>query len=250
MAGPAGLAVEALTGRTALPARAVEEGLQRLGARGGALLVDRERRAWVAGAVADELSARLLAAVEAHHREQPLAAGIGREALRGVLPPVAEARLFARLLARLVDAGALAAEGDLVRRPSHRAGAAGGAGGAAKERVAAALARGGLTPPWLAELPALAGASPADVAAVLKLLAAEGAAVRVSAELYYDAAAIRGLREKLVAFLRARREITTAEFKELVGATRKHVIPLAEYFDREKVTLRVGEKRVLRGEGR
>jgi selenocysteine-specific elongation factor len=35
-----------------------------------------------------------------------------------------------------------------------------------------------------------------------------------------------------------------------VGATRKHVIPLAEYFDREKVTLRVGEKRVLRGDGR
>ncbi|HET9553630.1 MAG TPA: selenocysteine-specific translation elongation factor [Anaeromyxobacteraceae bacterium] len=250
MAGPAGLDVEALTGRTALPPKAVEEGLQRLGARGGALLVDRERRAWVAGTVADGLAARLVAAVEAHHRDHPLAAGIGREALRGVLPPVAEARLFARLLARLVEAGALVAEGELVRRPSHRAGAAGGAGGAAKERVAAALAKGALTPPWLAELPSLAGATPADVAAVLKLLTAEGKAVRVSAELYYDAAAIAGLRERLVAWLRQRKEITTAEFKELVGATRKHVIPLAEYFDREKVTLRVGEKRVLRGEGR
>ena len=40
--------------------------------------------------------------------------------------------------------------------------------------------------------------------------------------------------------------MSTQEFKELVGASRKHVIPLAEYFDREKVTLRVGEKRVLR----
>ena len=58
------------------------------------------------------------------------------------------------------------------------------------------------------------------------------------------------LREKLVAFLRERKSITTQEFKDLVGATRKHVIPLAEHFDEEKVTLRVGEKRVLRGEGK
>jgi selenocysteine-specific elongation factor len=61
---------------------------------------------------------------------------------------------------------------------------------------------------------------------------------------------VAGLRERLVTHLRARKEISTPEFKELVGATRKHVIPLAEYFDREKVTLRVGEKRLLRGDGR
>jgi len=54
-----------------------------------------------------------------------------------------------------------------------------------------------------------------------------------------------------VEHLRARREITTQEFKDLVGATRKHVIAArGSTFDREKVTLRIGEKRVLRGEGR
>ena len=106
------------------------------------------------------------------------------------------------------------------------------------------------TPPWIAELPGMAKASHTDVAAVLKLLLAEGKVVRVSAELYFDAGTVAALRERLVAFLRERRSITTQEFKELVGATRKHVIPLAEFFDREKVTLRVGEKRTLRGEGR
>jgi selenocysteine-specific elongation factor len=116
--------------------------------------------------------------------------------------------------------------------------------------VAAALEKGGLTPPWLSELPAAAGLPEGEVAAVLKLLLAEGAEVRVSAELWFDAVAIAGLRERLVAWLRAHGGISTGEFKELVGATRKHVIPLAEYFDREKVTLRVGERRVLRGEGR
>jgi selenocysteine-specific elongation factor len=248
-AGPAGLAAEALLGRTALSPKALQGALDRLGARGGAVLFDREKRAYVAGELARALAARLADAVAAFHASHPLAAGMPREALRGTLPPVTDPRLFARLVAQLVEKGELVSEGEHVRRPSHRA-ASGAAGGALKATAAAALAKGGLTPPWLAELPSLVHGTPDEVAAVLKLLVAEGAAVRVSAELYFDADAIRGLRERLVAHLKAHREITTQAFKDLVGATRKHVIPLAEYFDREKVTLRVGEKRILRGEGK
>lgn len=249
MAGPAGLALDALVGRTALSPKAVQGALDRLGARGGAFLFDREKRAWVAGAVANDLTRRMTAAIEAFHRAKPLAAGIGREELRASLPPVTDPRVFQRLLSHLQDKGAVVVEGDLVRAKGHAA-ASGAAGGALKEKVLQVLAKGALTPPWLAELPALAGGSAADVTAVLKLLLAEGRVVRVSAELWFEAGAIAGLRERLVAHLRAHKEITTQEFKDLVGATRKHVIPLAEYFDREKVTLRVGEKRLLRGEGR
>ncbi len=249
MAGPAGLPAEALAGRAALPSRAVAAALERLGARSRALLFDRERRAWVASEVAAELAGRLLRSVESFHAAHPLAAGMGREALRGKLPPVADPRLFQRLLTQLAEKGAVALEGEAVRLRGHAA-ASGGSGGALKEEVARTLERGGLTPPWIAELPALARASPADVGAVLKLLLAEGRVVRVSSELYFHAAAVAALRERLVAFLREHKAITTQEFKDLVGATRKHVIPLAEYFDREKVTLRVGERRTLRGEGR
>jgi len=160
---------------------------------------------------------------------------------------VADPRLFQRLLARAVEAGGLAVEGDLVRQPQHRAGTS-GAGGALKERVAAELQRAGLTPPLSGELPERCQGQAAEVAAVCKLLVAEGRAVRVAADLHYDAAVLAGLGDRLVAWLRQRGQITTQEFKELVGATRKHVIPLAEYFDRERVTLRVGDHRVLRGE--
>jgi selenocysteine-specific elongation factor len=249
MAGPAGLAADAIVGRTALPPRTVQGALERLGARGAAVLFDRERRAWIAGEVARMLAARLVASVTAFHGTHPLSAGVGREELRGRLPSVVDPKLFQRLLAQLAEKGAIAVEGDHVRLPGHAA-ASSPRGGALKDQVAAALRQGGLTPPWLAELPALVGGSAAEVGAVVKLLAAEGRAVRVSSELVFDAAAVAGLRDRLVAFLRERKEITTQEFKDLVGATRKHVIPLAEYFDREKVTLRVGEKRLLRGEGR
>jgi selenocysteine-specific elongation factor len=248
MAGPAGLGADALVGRLALAPRAVQSSLERMGARGEALLFDRERRSWVSGDVARDLQQRMVQAVEAFHAAQPLAAGMGREELRGRLPPVTDARLFQRLLQHLADRGDLELSGDRVRRKGHSAGA-GGSGGALKERVAAALRAGGRTPPWIRDLPAAVEGTPADVTAVLKLLVADGAAVRVSPDIYFDAAVVEDLRTRLVAHLRAHGGISTQEFKDLVGATRKHVIPLAEYFDREKVTLRVGERRVLRGTG-
>ena len=249
MAGPAGLAARELGGRAALAPKALQAVLDRLGARGEALLFDRERRAYVAGEVARALAARLVEAVRAFHLARPLAAGMPREELRGQLPRVTDPRLFARLLAQLGERGELVAEGDHVRAPSHQP-ASGAAGGALKAELAALLARAGLTPPWLAELPALLAAPADQVSAVLKLLVAEGRVVRVSAELYFDAAAIEGLRSRLVQHLRDHAGITTQQFKDLVGATRRHVIPLAEYFDREKVTLRIGDRRVLRGEAR
>jgi len=248
MAGPAGVALQSLPGRTALSPKAAQASLERLGARGLALLFDREGRGYVAGEVARRLQGRLERAAAAFHAAHPLAAGVGREELRASLPPVTDPRLFQRLLAQLVEKGRLALSGDLVSVPGH-APAASQSGGALKDRAAAVLRKGGLTPPWVHELPGLVGARAEDVSAVLKLLASEGAVVRVSPDLYYDAAAVRALRERLLAHLRARKEITTPEFKDLVGATRKYVIPLAEYFDRERVTLRVGDKRVLRGEG-
>jgi selenocysteine-specific elongation factor len=249
MAGPAGLTADALIGRTALSPRALQSALDRLGARGQALLFDRDRRGWVSGPVAGELRERLLAALQAFHAAHPLAGGAGREELRGRLPPVTDPRLFQRLVAQLAEKGELVVEGDLVRLHGHLA-ASGGLGGALKDRISALLREGALTPPRVVDLPALSGASTADVAAVLKLLAADGTATRVSPEIWFDGAAVAGLRARLVEHLRAHKEIDTQAFKDLVGATRKHVIPLAEYFDREKVTLRVGQKRVLRGDGR
>ena len=246
LAGPAGLAASALSGRTALPSRVLVGCLERLGARGEAWLYDRERRAYVSGAVGRALQSRLLEVVARHHREKPLAAGIGREELRGRLPRAVDGRLFQRLLSLSVERGELLVEGDHVRLRQHLAAA--GTAGAVRERVAAVLAGAGLAPPSLAELPERARATAEEVKALLKLLAGEGRAVRVSADFYFDASELHDLEGRLVAYLREHQAISTQEFKDLVGATRKHVIPLAEYFDREKVTLRVGEQRVLRGE--
>jgi selenocysteine-specific elongation factor len=89
-------------------------------------------------------------------------------------------------------------------------------------------------------------ATPARLTELLGSLAAEGLVVRAG-ELFFSAKAIAALEGKLVAFLTERGRISTQEFKDLSGLSRKFLIPLAELFDARKVTLRVGESRVLRG---
>jgi selenocysteine-specific elongation factor len=80
----------------------------------------------------------------------------------------------------------------------------------------------------------------------LEALVKGGAALRVK-ELFFDSGAVVALKEKLVSFLEKKGEITVPEFKDLAGGlSRKYVIPLLEHFDLSKVTLRVGDKRVLR----
>jgi selenocysteine-specific elongation factor len=54
------------------------------------------------------------------------------------------------------------------------------------------------------------------------------------------------LKEELISYLKKNKEITTPQFKEMTNASRKYAIPLIEYFDQIKLTIRLGEKRVLR----
>ncbi len=79
----------------------------------------------------------------------------------------------------------------------------------------------------------------------LDALVKSGAVVRVK-ELHFDPGAVGALKEKLVSHLEKKGEIAVPEFKELTGLSRKYIIPLLEHFDTTKVTLRVGDKRVLR----
>jgi selenocysteine-specific elongation factor len=105
----------------------------------------------------------------------------------------------------------------------------------------------GLEPPRPRELAAVAGLADAEVQPALNRLLAGKALVKVKPDLFVGATAITALRQRLLAFLDAHGEVTAQQWKELTGTSRKYSIPLAEYFDAEKVTLRVGEIRRRRG---
>ncbi|MBW1731880.1 MAG: SelB C-terminal domain-containing protein, partial [Deltaproteobacteria bacterium] len=81
---------------------------------------------------------------------------------------------------------------------------------------------------------------------VLEVMLKEGVLIKVKEDLYFHAKAIEDLKNRLVTFLKKEGEITTPQFKDMTGASRKYTIPLIEYFDKSQVTVRVGDNRVLR----
>jgi selenocysteine-specific elongation factor len=81
---------------------------------------------------------------------------------------------------------------------------------------------------------------------LLRVLVNQGSLVKVKEDLYFHSKAIAQLKADLVAFLKENGEITTPQFKNLTQTSRKFTIPLSEYFDVNRVTVRVGESRRLR----
>ena len=241
-AGYAGASPLRLSARGQFTQKSAAAALERLAQSGRALLFDKESRLFADARVLESLEVKLLSRLR--ENEGQIDPSIGREELRqraGSPPP----RLFARALAALEGRGELRADAERVRPPGAVAKLT-GPNADAQEKLASLLDQAGLSPPRVAELPALIGETPPRTQAFLKSLHAAGRAERVSEELWFGAAPLLELRRRLIEHLEKNPSIDAQGFKELTGQSRKFTIPIAEYFDREKVTLRIGDKRVLR----
>jgi len=81
---------------------------------------------------------------------------------------------------------------------------------------------------------------------ILQILLRDKSLIRVTPELIFHRDALAQLRGRLSAFKKTKGErISVPVFKELTGITRKYAIPLLEYLDRERVTRRAGDERVI-----
>ena len=114
------------------------------------------------------------------------------------------------------------------------------------DALADLLADQGFTPPTPAEAAKTLGAPMELVDAFRRLLLGEGRAVAVSPDLYFDAGRIAELRRAVAERATINPEIDVAWFKQQFGLSRKHAIPLLEWLDRERVTVRVGNLRRIR----
>ena len=181
------------------------------------------------------------------HEKYPLKPGPSKEEVKSKLPKTVEAKLFHHMLRELVDSKEVLVEKDKVRLSSHRVSLRDDQK-RLKDRVEGLFAQGGLQSPSLKELASKLSTDEPEVRDVVRLLAEEGVIIKAKEDMYFHREAVEKLKGELIQFLRAHHEITTAQFKEMTKVSRKYAIPLIEYFDNSRITIRVGEKRLLRGE--
>jgi len=185
-------------------------------------------------------------ALQAYHAAAPLEEGMDRETLRRAAG--ADGALFDAAMQPLAAAGVVVQRPGGVALSDHRPWAS-PEDRARLDRLTALYAAAGLEAPDLAELPVEVTAG-ADPQPLLRFMEREGLLVRVTPVRWTDAAAVRGAVSALRTQLPAGEPLGVAELKGVLQLSRKHLIPLLEYFDRVGVTVRQGDRRVLVPTGR
>ena len=241
-AGRAGLSLAAMTSRAGVDPRRVDDQLNALVAANQAV---RAGDVVVAPSIVAQLKDAVTRTLTVHHKNQPLSEGIPREELREQLFARGHAAVFDRALAELSAANSIFAK-DRVALAAHRVELT-----AEEARAHAAIERafrdGGLKPPDAAAIAAAAGAPAPVVDRMLKLLQRQKTLVKVDVLLFHGEA-LKQLKAAVAALRTsegAAAQVDVAAFKERFGVSRKFAIPLLEYLDRERITRRTGESRIV-----
>jgi len=190
----------------------------------------------------DELVASLDEAVNRHHQRNPLDAGILLQTIRARITGRPE--LLDDAVRTAVAGGQIEIiENGLVRRTGWKPTLSNDQTDL-KATLAGALRTAGAEPPSLGELSAAHGPS---VVPIVRMLEREGTVVSVESDRYYDAGALTTLVDRLRNGMLAGREYTPSELRDVIGLSRKYLIPFLEYCDRRGITERRSTGRVLHG---
>ena len=240
-AGPAGIDAPLLAARLAVPlARLAAE----LPAAPALVELGQDPAVVLARASLHRLGGEALAALEAFHRDQPLKEGMPREELRTRVFREAPSVAFDRVLADLAAEGRVRLLPDLVAAARHEVRLSAGEEEARLLLVTEAQAAGvtGVEVPALA---ARSGRDPRLLDRVARVLVAERVLGRVGDALLVHADHLAALKRQVRERWPPGSKVEVPAFKELLGLSRKHAIPLLEYLDRERVTRRAGNDRVV-----
>ena len=241
-AGLAGVAAASLVSRAGVAPKQLRATIDALGRRGIVVAGDRV----VDGASLTGAGKALIKLVTAFHGSHPLSEGLPREEAREKVFARSAPAIFEQVIDGLKAAKALAGT-DRLALPSHRV-AVSGEDARVKTAVADAYRRAGLKPPDAAAVAADAGSPAAVVEKITALLLREKALVRLDTLIFH--ADVLGQLKDEVRALKAsapdgRATVDVAGFKDRYGVSRKFAIPLLEYLDRERVTRRTGDVRLV-----
>lgn len=196
----------------------------------------------IASAAFSTARERTSAAIDTFHKANPLVAGISKEELReklGLQPAVLEALLSEMAREKKIEITGeqvkLAGRGVALKDDEAKA----------KQEIEKAFSSAGLRVPALKEVLASLRVDKTRAQKLVTLLLRDRVLVKLADDLVFHQTALQSLRQILTEYKTKSQKIDVAKFKDLTGISRKYAIPLLEYLDRERVTRRVGDERVI-----
>jgi len=243
-AAPQGLSLLQLTARTGWSDSELQQIAKNLVAAKRVRIIGDQPLTIASAKVVAAYAAGLRIALEKFHQANPLLPGIPKQDLRGRAGKTS-AEIFAAALEDLAKAGIVTVSGDLVQRAGREI-ALSAEEAKAKELIEKEFERAGLSVPSFAAVLEKLPVESKRAQKILQILLREKVLIKVTDELIFHRAAVAQLRELLAKYRKERgSKLPVPVFKELTGITRKYAIPLLEYLDRERVTRRVGDERVI-----
>jgi len=242
--GALGVSETELGRRLGVGASELEEILSSLLSDGRAALVSRNPRVLIAQGVVDETGKRVEAALRAFQKKNPLLGGMPKSELREKGGSGAPAEVFDLILAKLEEKRQLRVAKDLVSTFDHRIHLSEDES-RARDLLVDRYQRAGVKPQTLEEVASEAKLELKLLERIQRVLLKDGTLVQISEGMVFHKDSLSRLKESIRSCKSKRDRIDVAFFKEMAGVTRKHAIPLLEWLDRERVTQRSGNDRVI-----
>ncbi len=244
--GTRGLSYDDLAVRLGVFGKQLEKVLQEPISSRKIVVIDSAARQVMAADFADQIAITIEERLADYHKQNPLQIGLSKEELRSEVGSRVADKAFRFSLNVLLKRKRVVQEESLVRLESHQVALQADEKQLQKD-LESWYRQKGLATATLKETHEQFDDYPADLLKeVLSLLLREDKLVKVSETLYFDMGIISQLKKDVTQFILQEGEIDAPRFKNLTGLTRKYSIPLLEYFDRIKLTIRIGDKRKLR----
>lgn len=244
-AGFTGINLQRLAFRLGVKAKKIREALENLFSGKKAFLLDSDDTTVISANIFHQIEEVLIRIITDYHKNNPLKEGISKEELKVSLGNYVSPKLFNMVLGSLNKKGDTASDKDNVRLARYQVELAGDLDSLRRD-ITQIYKEAGLTPPSLNEVINKFIAQKAKAHSIINLMLKEGELIKINEELCFFGETLAKLRSDYKAMLIKDGEATPASFKELTGLSRKYTIPLMEYFDMNKLTVRVENHRILR----
>ncbi len=231
--------------RTGIHQNLLKDILKTLCYKKQAIILDADEPRAVSYPVYENLLRRIILEIRAYHEKYPLKQGILKEELRNIAGQFVSPKLFNMAIRDLEGKGEIVVEKENLRAAGHRVDLHGELDDLRNE-ISNTYIIGGITPPTIKEVMEKFAGRKNMAESIVNLLLKEGSLIKINEDLYFHKEALQRLRENYKNLLLREGKATPASFKELTGLTRKFIIPLMEYFDMTKLTIRAGDHRILR----